>query len=80
MNLSLLIRLMDMLFKSIKRKDPLQSFTAKWSLFLSEPGITEVQFSSSFKLPFFLRVFARQSTIDAMGDKFLSAFAEQLSK
>ena len=61
-------------------KGPFTEFYAKWSLFLSEPGITEVQFSSCFKLPFFLGVFARQSTIDAMGDKFLSAFAEQLSK
>ena len=61
-------------------KGPFTEFSAQWSLFLSEPGITEVQFSCCFKLPFFLRVFARQSTIDAMGDKFLSAFAEQLSK
>ena len=61
-------------------KGPFTEFSAKWSLFLYEPGITEVQFSSSFKLPFFLGVFARQSTIDAMGDKFLNAFAEQLSK
>ena len=61
-------------------KGPFAEFSAQWSLFLSEPGITEVQFSCCFKLPFFLRVFARQSTIDAMGDKFLTAFAEQLSK
>ena len=61
-------------------KGPFAEFSAQWSLFLSEPGITEVQFSCCFKLPFFLSVFARQSTIDAMGDKFLTAFAEQLSK
>jgi ribosome-associated toxin RatA of RatAB toxin-antitoxin module len=61
-------------------KGPFTQFSASWSLSLSEPGITEVRFSASFKLPFFLRVFARQSSIDAMGDKFLNAFAGQLSK
>ena len=59
---------------------PFTQFSASWSLSLSEPGITEVHFSASFKLPFFLKFFARQSTIDAMGNKFLNAFAEQLSK
>ena len=62
-------------------KGPFTQFSALWSLSLSsEPGITEVHFSASFKLPFFLKVFARQSTIDAMGNKFLNAFAGQLSK
>jgi ribosome-associated toxin RatA of RatAB toxin-antitoxin module len=61
-------------------KGPFTHFSASWSLSLSEPGITEVHFSASFKLPFFLKVFARQSTIDAMGNKFLNAFAGQLSK
>jgi len=59
---------------------PFTHFSASWSLSLSEPGITEVHFSASFKLPFFLKIFARQSAIDAMGDKFLNAFAGQLSK
>jgi ribosome-associated toxin RatA of RatAB toxin-antitoxin module len=61
-------------------RGPFTHFSASWSLSLSEPGITEVHFSASFKLPFFLKVFARQSTIDAMGNKFLNAFAGQLSK
>lgn len=60
-------------------KGPFTQFSALWSLSLSE-GITEVHFSASFKLPFFLKFFARQSAIDAMGNKFLNAFAEQLSK
>ncbi|MDB9967114.1 hypothetical protein OAE17_00340 [Gammaproteobacteria bacterium] len=61
-------------------KGPFTQFYATWSLSLSESGITEVHFSASFKLPFFLKFFARQSSIDAMGNKFLNAFAEQLSK
>ena len=61
-------------------KGPFTHFSATWSLSLSESGITEVHFSASFKLPFFLKFFARQSTIDAMGRKFLNAFAGQLSK
>ena len=61
-------------------KGPFTQFSASWSLSLSKPGITEVHFSASFKLPFFLKFFARQSAIDAMGNKFLNAFAEQLSK
>ena len=61
-------------------KGPFTEFSALWSLSLSEPGITEVHFSASFKLPFFLKIFARQRTINAMGDKFLNAFAGQLSK
>ena len=61
-------------------KGPFTQFSASWSLSLSEPGITEVHFSASFKLPFFLKFFARQSAIDTMGDKFLNAFAGELSK
>ena len=61
-------------------KGPFTQFSATWSLSLSESGITEIHFSASFKLPFFLKFFARQSSIDAMGNKFLNAFAEQLSK
>jgi ribosome-associated toxin RatA of RatAB toxin-antitoxin module len=61
-------------------KGPFIKFSAMWSLSSSEPGITEVCFSSSFKLPFFFKIFASQSTIDAMGNKFLNAFAEKLSK
>ena len=59
---------------------PFTKFSASWSLSSSELGTTEVHFSSSFKLPFFLKIFAKQSAIDAMGQKFLNAFAEQLSK
>ena len=61
-------------------KGPFKQFSASWSLSSSEPGVTRVHFSSSFKLPFFLKIFARQSTIDAMGKKFLNAFAGQLSE
>ena len=61
-------------------KGPFTHFSASWSLSLSEPGITEVHFSANFKLPLFLKIFARQSVIDLMGDKFLNAFALQLSK
>ncbi|MDA9131424.1 hypothetical protein N9K04_05380 [Gammaproteobacteria bacterium] len=61
-------------------KGPFTHFSASWSLSLSEPGITEVHFSANFKLPLFLKIFARQSVIDSMGDKFLNAFALQLSK
>jgi len=61
-------------------KGPFTHFSASWSLTLCEPGITEVHFSASFTLPFFLKIFARQSAIDSMGDKFLNAFAGQLTK
>ena len=61
-------------------KGPFTQFSASWSLASSEPGVTRVHFSSSFKLPFFLKMFARQSAIDAMGEKFLNAFAGQLSE
>jgi ribosome-associated toxin RatA of RatAB toxin-antitoxin module len=61
-------------------KGPFTHFSASWSLSLCEPGITEVHFSASFTLPFFLKIFARQSAIDSMGDKFLNAFAGQLTK
>jgi ribosome-associated toxin RatA of RatAB toxin-antitoxin module len=61
-------------------KGPFTHFSASWFLSLSEPKITEVHFSASFELPFFLKIFARQSAIDLMGDKFLNAFAGQLTK
>ena len=61
-------------------KGPFTQFSASWSLASSEPGVTRVHFSSSFKLPFFLKIFARQSAIDAMGENFLNAFAGQLSE
>jgi ribosome-associated toxin RatA of RatAB toxin-antitoxin module len=61
-------------------KGPFTHFSASWFLSLSEPKITEVHFSASFELPFFLNIFARQSAIDSMGDKFLNAFAGQLTK
>ena len=61
-------------------KGPFTQFSASWSLSVCKQGITKVHFCASFKLPFFLKIFARQSTIDTMGDKFLNAFAGQLSK
>ena len=61
-------------------RGPFTHFSASWSLSLCEPGITEVHFSASFTLPFFLKIFAKQTAIDSMGDKFLNSFAGQLTK
>jgi ribosome-associated toxin RatA of RatAB toxin-antitoxin module len=59
---------------------PFSIFSASWTLTSLEPGVTNVLFQASFQLPFFLKIFARQSVIDALGEKFLNAFADQLSK
>ena len=59
---------------------PFSKFSATWTLKLLESEVTNVLFQASFELPFFLKIFARQSIIDAMGERFLNAFAEQLRK
>lgn len=59
---------------------PFSIFSASWKLRSLESGATNVLFQASFQLPFFLKIFARQGVVDAMGEKFLNAFAGQLSK
>ena len=59
---------------------PFSIFSASWTLTSLEPGVTNVLFQASFQLPFFLKIFARQGIIDAMGERFLNAFAGQLNK
>ncbi len=61
-------------------KGPFSKFSATWTLQSSESELTNVLFQASFKLPFFLQIFARQGVIDSMGERFLNAFAEQLRK
>ncbi|MDA7796419.1 SRPBCC family protein [Gammaproteobacteria bacterium] len=58
---------------------PFSSFSASWSLTLLESGATNVLFQASFALPLYLQIFARQGVIDSMGERFVNAFATQIS-
>ena len=57
---------------------PFTDFSAMWSLELIDSNTTKVNFSSKFQLPFFLKIFAKQSLIEKIGTKFMLAFEEQL--
>ena len=59
-------------------KGPFIDFTAVWSLELIDSKNTKVNFFAKFQLPFFLKIFAKQSLIKKIGTKFMQAFEEQL--
>ena len=61
-------------------KGPFLDFYALWSLEPIDEKHTKVKFITNFSLPFFLKIFAKQSLIDKMGIKFISAFAKALLK
>ena len=58
---------------------PFTDFSAKWSLELIDSNTTKVNFLTEFQLPFFLKIFAKQSLIEKIGTKFMQAFEEQLN-
>ena len=58
---------------------PFTDFSAMWSLELIDSNTTKVNFFSEFQLPFFLKIFAKQSLIEKIGTKFMQAFEEQLN-
>lgn len=58
---------------------PFTDFSAMWSLELIDSNTTKVNFLSEFQLPFFLKIFAKQSLIEKIGTKFMQAFEEQLN-
>ena len=58
---------------------PFTDFSAIWSLELIDSNTTKVKFLSEFRLPFFLKIFAKQSLIEKVGTKFMQAFEEQLN-
>lgn len=59
---------------------PFKEFKATWRLESIEPNETKVFFDMNFELPMYLQIFARPSLIEKMGNKFLDAFSQQLSK
>jgi ribosome-associated toxin RatA of RatAB toxin-antitoxin module len=61
-------------------KGPFLDFYALWSLEPIDERCTKVRFITNFSLPFFLNIFAKQSLIDKIGIKFISAFAKALLK
>ena len=58
---------------------PFIDFSAMWSLELIDSNTTKVNFLTKFRLPFFLKIFAKQSLIEKIGTKFMQAFEEQLN-
>ncbi len=58
---------------------PFTDFSAIWSLELIDSNTTKVKFLSEFHLPFFLKIFAKQSLIEKVGTRFMQAFEEQLN-
>ena len=58
---------------------PFVDFSAMWSLELIDSDSTKVKFLTKFQLPFFLKIFAKQSLIEKIGTKFMQAFEEQLN-
>ena len=58
---------------------PFIDFSALWSLELIDSNNTKVKFLTKFRLPFFLKIFAKQSHIEKIGTKFIQAFEEQLN-
>ena len=57
---------------------PFTDFSAMWSLELIDSKNTQVKFFAEFRLPFFLKIFAKQSLIEKIGTKFIQAFEKQL--
>tara|TARA_Y100000816_G_C25727687_1_gene383386 strand:- start:103 stop:537 length:435 start_codon:yes stop_codon:yes gene_type:complete len=58
---------------------PFIDFSAMWSLELIDSDSTKVKFLTKFQLPFFLKIFAKQSLIEKIGTKFMQSFEEQLN-
>ena len=58
---------------------PFVDFSAMWSLELIDSDSTKVKFLTKFQLPFFLKIFAKQSLIEKIGTKFMQSFEEQLN-
>ena len=58
---------------------PFSEFSASWVLTSLDSGATNVFFQVSFKLPLYLQIFARQSMINSIGEKFVNAFADQIN-
>ena len=58
---------------------PFKDFSAMWSLESIDSNTTKVKFLTKFQLPFFLKIFAKQSLIEKIGTKFMQAFEEQLN-
>ena len=58
---------------------PFIDFSAMWSLELIDSYNTKVKFLTKFQLPFFLKIFAKQSLIEKFGTKFMQSFEEQLN-
>ena len=61
-------------------KGPFLDFYALWTLEATNENQTKVKFQTKFTLPFVLKIFATQSMIDNIGQKFINAFANQLLK
>ena len=61
-------------------KGPFKNFSAKWSLDSIDSKNTKVKFLTKFQLPFFLKIFAKQSLIEKIGTKFMEAFEKQLTE
>ena len=58
---------------------PFKDFSAIWSLESIDSNTTKVKFLTKFQLPFFLKIFAKQSLIEKIGTKFMQAFEDQLN-
>ena len=59
-------------------KGPFSKFDAIWSLEPIDENNTKVKFLTTFRLPLFLKIFAKKSLIDKIGAKFMNAFEHQL--
>jgi len=57
---------------------PFTDFSAIWSLEVIDSKNTKVKFLAKFQLPFFLKIFAKQSLVEKIGTKFMKAFEKQL--
>jgi len=58
---------------------PFKDFSAIWSLESIDSHTTKVKFLTKFQLPFFLKIFAKQSLVEKIGTKFMQAFEDQLN-
>ena len=59
-------------------KGPFKDFSATWRLEPVDSENTKVKFETEFQLPFFLKIFAKQSLIEKIGTSFMLAFEKQL--
>ena len=63
----------------LQTQGPFIDFSAMWSLESIDSNNTKVKFLTKFRLPFFLKIFAKQSLIEKIGTKFMQAFGDQLN-